>query len=171
MARKPGRMYREIRGQAYTRREYMGGVPASRIITFDLGTINGDFPVVMTLKVKESCQIRHTALEAARIAANRTLTKGTNVANYHLRIRPYPHNVLKRAQMATGAGADVSRWHEGSLRQNVGTAARVQSGDVVMTIRVNPQAFSVAKQALWKASMKLPSPCYMEIEKGAELVS
>jgi large subunit ribosomal protein L10e len=29
-------MYREIRGQAYTRREYMGGVPANRITQFDL---------------------------------------------------------------------------------------------------------------------------------------
>ena len=172
MARKPGRMYREIRGQAYTRREYMGGVPASRIITFDLGTINGDFPVVMTLKVKESCQLRHTALEAARKAATRTLTQATNVANYHPRIRPYPRNVLREHKMATGAGADrVSGGMRAAFGKNVGTAARVQSGDVVMTIRVNPQAFSVAKQALWKASMKLPSPCYMEIEKGAELVS
>jgi len=31
MSRKPGSMYREIKGQAYCRREYMGGVPASRI--------------------------------------------------------------------------------------------------------------------------------------------
>ena len=69
-------MYRQIRGQAYTRREYMGGVPASRINSFDLGTINGDFPIVMTLRVKEPCQIRHTALEAARIAVNREPNKG-----------------------------------------------------------------------------------------------
>ena len=52
MSRKPGRMYRQIRGQAYTRREYMGGVPAPRINTFDLGTINGDFPVVLNLRIK-----------------------------------------------------------------------------------------------------------------------
>jgi large subunit ribosomal protein L10e len=172
MARKPGRMYRQIRGQAYTRREYMGGVPASRIVSFDLGTINGDFPIVMTLRVKEPCQIRHTALEAARIAANRALTKGTNVANFHLKIRPYPHIVLREHKMATGAGADrVSGGMRAAFGKNVGTAARVQGDDVIMRIRVNPQAFPAAKQALWKASMKLPSPCYVEIEKGAELVS
>jgi large subunit ribosomal protein L10e len=38
MTRKPNSMYREIRGQAYCRREYMGGVPESRITQFEHGT-------------------------------------------------------------------------------------------------------------------------------------
>jgi large subunit ribosomal protein L10e len=165
-------MYRQIRGQAYTRREYMGGVPAPRIVTFDLGTINGDFPITMNLKFKEPCQVRHTSLEAARIAANRALSKGTTSASYHLKIRPYPHIVLREHKMATGAGADrVSGGMRAAFGKAVGTAARMQSGDVVMTIRVTQQAFKVAKEALWKASMKLPSPCYIDIEKGAELVA
>jgi large subunit ribosomal protein L10e len=165
-------MYRQIRGQAYTRREYMGGVPAPRINTFDLGSINGDFPVVLNLRIKEPCQVRHTSLEAARIAANRALSKGTTSASYHLKIRLYPHNVLREHKMATGAGADrVSGGMRGAFGKAVGTAARVQGGTTIMTIRVTPQAFNVAKEALWKASMKLPSPCYMEIEKGAELLS
>lgn len=172
MSRKPGRMYRQIRGQAYTRREYMGGVPAPRINTFDLGTTNGDFPIVMTLKFKEPCQVRHTSLEAARIAANRALSKGTTTASFHLKIRPYPHIVLREHKMATGAGADrVSGGMRGAFGKAVGTAARMQSGDTVMTLRVTQQAFNVAKEAMWKASMKLPSPCYITIEKGAELVS
>ncbi len=172
MSRKPGRMYRQIRGQAFTRREYMGGVPAPRINTFDLGTVNGDFPVVLNLRIKEPCQVRHTSLEAARIAANRALSKGTTSASFHLKIRIYPHNVLREHKMATGAGADrVSGGMRGAFGKAVGTAARVQSGDTIMTIRVTPQAFNVAKEAMWKASMKLPSPCYMEIEKGAELLT
>jgi large subunit ribosomal protein L10e len=40
-----------------------------------------------------------------------------------------------------------------------------------MTSRVTPEAFPAAKEALWKASMKLPSPCFMEIVKGAELLT
>lgn len=172
MARKPGRMYRQIRGQAYTRREYMGGVPGPRISTFDLGNMSGDFPIVMNLRVKEPCQIRHTSLEAARIAANRALSKGTNTASFHLKIKLYPHIVLREHKMATGAGADrVSGGMRGAFGKAVGTAARVQGGTTVMSLRVTPQAFPAAKEALWKASMKLPSPCYMEIEKGAELIS
>jgi large subunit ribosomal protein L10e len=88
MARKPGRMYRQIRGQAYCRREYMGGVPANRINTYDLGVPNGDFAVTIELKAKEPCQIRHTSLEAARISANRLLTKNAGATGYHLKIRP-----------------------------------------------------------------------------------
>jgi len=172
MSRKPGRMYRQIRGQAYTRREYMGGVPASRINTFDLGTTNGEFPIVLNLRVKEPCQVRHTSLEAARVAANRALSKGTTTTSFHLKIRVFPHIVLREHKMATGAGADrVSGGMRGAFGKAVGTAARVQSGTTIMTIRVTPQAFPAAKEALWKASMKLPSPCYMEIEKGADLLT
>jgi large subunit ribosomal protein L10e len=47
----------------------------------------------------------------------------------------------------------------------------MQSGDVVMTLRITQQAFNVGKEAMWKASMKLPSPCYLDIVKGADLVS
>ena len=33
MVRKPGKMYRNLAKKAYTRREYMGGVPGSKICT------------------------------------------------------------------------------------------------------------------------------------------
>ena len=128
--------------------------------------------MVLNLRIKEPCQVRHSSLEAARIAANRALSKGTTTASFHLKIRLYPHIVLREHKMATGAGADrVSGGMRGAFGKAVGTAARVQSGDTIMTLRVTPQAFKVAKEAMWKASMKLPSPCYMEIEKGAELLT
>ncbi len=150
----------------------MGGVPAPRITTFDIGNISGDLPIVMSLKVKEPCQIRHTSLEAARIAANRTLAKLSSPASFHIKIRIYPHCVLREHKMATGAGADrVSGGMRAAFGKAVGTAARVQSGTAIITIRVTPQAFTAAKEALWKASMKLPSPCYVDIEKGEELLA
>ena len=64
MVRKPASMYRQIKGQAYTRREYMGGVPASRVSQYEMGNLKEDFPVVLTLKVKNRVQIRHTSIEA-----------------------------------------------------------------------------------------------------------
>ncbi len=172
MARKPGRMYRQIRGQAYTRREYMGGVPAVRISGFDLGNISGEFPIELSLRIKEACQVRHTALEAARVAANRLLTKKAGPTTYHFKLRVYPHNVLREHKMATGAGADrVSGGMRAAFGKAVGTAARVSADQVIMTIRVTPQTFPVAKEALWRASMKLPAPCYMHIDKGEELLT
>ena len=91
MARKPAVMYREIKGMAFTRRKFMGGVPNSRIQQFDMGNLKEEFPVVLSLKVTNRVQIRHTALEAGRIAANRVLSKEAGVANYHMKVRVYPH--------------------------------------------------------------------------------
>ena len=171
MARKPAVMYRQVKGQAYTRRKYMGGVPNSRINQFDMGSSNSDFPIEIVLKVKEAKQIRHTALEAARIAANRVMSKQVGTANYHIKVRPYPHIVLRENKLATGAGADrVSSGMRSSFGKNVGVAARVKPDQTVMVIRTSKQFFGQAKDALWRASMKLPSPCYMEIVKGDELV-
>jgi len=79
--------------------------------------------------------------------------------------------VLRENKLATGAGADrVSSGMRGAFGKNVGTAARVHAGQVVLTIRVPVANFNSAKEALWKASLKLPTPCFIEVEKGAELV-
>ncbi len=163
-------MYREIKGQAYTRREYMGGVPPPRIVQFDLGDPNADFPIEVTLRVEEACQIGHTSLEAARVAANRLLNKRVGQMNYHLKVRVYPHHVLRENKLATGAGADrVSSGMRAAFGKAVGTAARVQADQAIITVRTNPNHFQMAKEALWRSSMKLASPCYLDIEKGEEL--
>ncbi|MFW3145434.1 MAG: 50S ribosomal protein L16 [Thermoplasmatota archaeon] len=159
MARKPNRMYRQIRGQAFTRKEYTGGIPAPRINQFVMGNRTGEFALTYHLIVKESCQIRHTALEAARIAANKFISKKAGSQNYKLIVRVYPHQILRENKQATGAGADrVSQGMRKSFGKNVGTAARVQSGQEVMTIHVPSNMELQAKIALQKASQKLPSP-------------
>ncbi len=169
MVRKPASMYRRITGQAYTRREYMGGVPASRLSQFDMGNTSGEFPVVLTLKVENRVQIRHTALEAGRIAANKMLSGQAGSANYHLRVRAYPHCVLRENKLATGAGADrVSSGMRNAFGKNVGTAARLERNQAILTVRVTPEKANVAKTALWKASMKFPTPCYVVVEEGQE---
>jgi large subunit ribosomal protein L10e len=165
-------MYTIIRGQAYTRREYMGGVPASRITQFDLGNAKGDFPLIVTLKGEEGCQIRHNALEAARIAAVRHLNKKVGAINYHMKIRVYPNNVLRENKQATGAGADrVSDGMRKAFGKAVSTAARVGPGQRLISVRTSKAHFIAAKEALRRASMKLPTPCRIVVEKGEELVS
>jgi len=166
MSRKPGSMYREIKGQAYCRREYMGGVPASRITQFEHGQ-KGDYPVRMTLHVVEQCQIRHIALEAARISANRFLAKKIPQNSYHLKIRVYPHNVIRENKIATGAGADrISEGMRQAFGKPIGTAARVGADQQIMTLETTQAHFVTAKLALKRAAVKLPSPCYIEIERG-----
>jgi large subunit ribosomal protein L10e len=172
MVRKPASMYRRITGQAYTRREYMGGVPASRVSQYDMGNLQADFPVVLTLKVKNRVQVRHTSLEAGRIAANRYLSSAAGTQNYHLTVRAYPHMVLRENKLATGAGADrVSSGMRRAFGKTVGTAARLERNQAILTVKTTADKVTVAKEALWKASMKYPSPCYVVVEKGQELIN
>lgn len=157
-------MYREIKGQAYTRREYMGGVPASRITQFDQGDPNGDFDLSMSLVAREACQVRHIALEAARISANRYIQKKCGKF-YHLKIRVYPHHVLRENKVAVGAGADrISDGMRGAFGTAVGTAARVRPGQRLITIRTTKANEAHAKEALRKAGIKLPTPCRIVVD-------
>ena len=167
MVRKPGKMYTQTKGKAYCRREYMGGVPTSRITQFEHGK-KADYPVRMTLHVTEQCQIRHIALEAARISANRYLAKKIGLTGYHLKIRVYPHNVLRENKIATGAGADrISDGMRHAFGKPIGTAARVGADQKVMTLETTQAHFATAKMALKRAAIKLPSPCYIEVERGS----
>ncbi|MGQ0534916.1 MAG: 50S ribosomal protein L16 [Methanobacteriota archaeon] len=172
MSRKPGRMYRKITQMAYTRREYMGGVPAPRITQFDIGDKNAKFPVTVHLIAEEPCQVRHTALESARVAANRILLKHCGALGYHMKVRVYPHHVLRENKQASGAGADrVSDGMRRAFGRAVGTAARVGPGTVLITLSSTPDKFPYLKDACRRANMKLPTPTHMEIVKGAELVA
>ena len=171
MTRKPARMIRYIKSQATTRREYMGGVPASRLTQFVSGNKTTKFPVQLSLTANEKCQLRHNSLESARIAANKTLEKYIGPANYCLHIRVYPHIVIRENKQATGAGADrVSQGMRRAYGKPVGTAARVKINQILMTLDTTEQFFTPAKEALRKASMKLTTSCTINIVKGAELL-
>jgi large subunit ribosomal protein L10e len=164
MARKPGSMYRYVRGQLSTRKEYMGGIPNLRITQFVLGNRKSDFPVKLSLIANEECQVRHNALEAARITANRTMDKKAGSSNYRLVVRSYPHVVLRENKQATGAGADrVSQGMRAAYGKIVSVAAKLKRNQIVMTIETTEQNIDFAKSALRKAGMKIPSPCKIEI--------
>jgi large subunit ribosomal protein L10e len=166
MVRKPAVMYRNLDKKAYTRREYMGGVPGSRIVQFDMGNTKQEFPVEISLAVDEGCQIRHTALEAARQNINRRLMKEVGRANFHLKLRTFPHHVLRENKQATGAGADrVSQGMRQAFGKAVGTAARVEPKQKIFTVYTTEQYLDKAKDALKHGGYKLPSPSRVVIEK------
>ena len=172
MGLKPGRAYTRVSGPAYVRREYMGGVPGSKITIFDMGNPRRDFPVSLSLVTKEAVQIRHNALEAARVFANRYLVKNVGRNNFYLKIRVYPHHVLRENKIASGAGADrVSSGMRHAFGKAIGTAARVKAGQRVMSVWVEEQNFELAKKALKRASYKISSPTRIVVDKGAELVA
>ena len=92
--------------RAYTRRDYIRKTPNSRIVQYDMGNLTDEFPVSVSLAVKKPAQIRHNSLEAARIASNRLMQRKAGRLGYHLKLRTYPHQIVRENPMATGAGAD-----------------------------------------------------------------
>ncbi len=171
MAKNPARMYRKIMQHAYTRREFMGGVPGNRILQYQAGKVNGDFPITLDLIPEERGQIRHTALEAMRITAVRALDTAVGRENYHLIVRVYPHHVLRQNKQASGAGADrVSMGMRLAFGKAIGTAARVEAGQAILTVRVTAKGFVAGKEAMRKAYNKVASPCHIDV-KGLELVT
>jgi large subunit ribosomal protein L10e len=131
-----------------------------------MGNVSGDFAVELSLVGLERCQIRHQALEAARVASNRDMTKTAGRQNYHLRMRVKPYHYLRENKMISGAGAD--RVQDGMRKawgKVIGIAARVRHGQPLITIRVNARHVSQAMSALKKAAPKMPTPCKIVFDK------
>ena len=157
--------YRTPKGRPYTRKEFVKGFPPPKITKFTMGDTKAKFEYEAKLIAQEKAQIRHNALEAARVASNRILMdKLSN--NYRLHVHPYPHIILRENKMIFGAHAD--RLQDGMRRsfgKPIGTAAHVEPNQTIITVNVNTDAVETAKEALRLGSAKLPIPCRITIEK------
>ncbi len=163
MGLRPAKCYSQTRGKPYTRKDYMRGIPGSKITIFDMGE-QKNYSHKVHLVADENCRIRHNALESARIITNKYLTNKIGRANYYFKVRVYPHHVIRENKMATGAGAD--RFQQGMRKafgKPVGTAAIVREGQKVFTVNVNKQNIDKVKKALNRAKMKFPMPCTIEM--------
>ena len=160
-----GRNYRSARGQPYTRMKYIHGSPATKVSKFNMGDLTVQFPRRVHLLSMEKVQIRHNALESARVAANKVLFDKYGETGYRLQLRPFPHIILRENKMIATAGAD--RLQEGMRRafgKPTGRAARVMDGQPIFTIYVNVDGVETAKKAFDTASTKLPMRTRISIE-------
>lgn len=156
MPLRPGRCYRHFSGPPYTRKEYVQGIPPPKISVFEMGDKKGIFNIVLKLIAKEKGQIRHNALEAARVASNKIMEENAG-KNYYLKVAVYPHHILRENRMMAFAGAD--RLQDGmrlSFGKPIGTAARVKEGQEIIIIKVNEENLNYAKKALKVAASKIP---------------
>ena len=152
-----GACYRKGVGQPYANTRHIKGKPQIKIAKFNCGNKKGKFDYCVQLLINEKIQIRHMAIEATMLAANKTLEKTTGETGYSSQLRIYPHIRLRENKMIAAAGAD--RLSDG-MRRAFGKAnslaARVKQGQVIMEMNVKEEHLDAAKSALKKACVKLP---------------
>ena len=157
---RPARCYRKIQrpytrqSQKKPRKGYVKGVPKPKIAQYEMGT-KGEYGRRIFLVPENTLQIRHNALESARMSAIKHMEK--NCKEFFFKLRVYPFHVIRENPLATGAGAD--RFQQGmrqSFGKPLGMVAQVKEGQKIFEIRVNDSDVGIAKIALKRASQKLP---------------
>jgi large subunit ribosomal protein L10e len=157
---RPARCYRKIQrpytrqSQKKPRKGYVKGVPKPKIAQYEMG-FKGDYSRRVFLIPDNTLQIRHNALEAARMSAIKYLEK--NCKEFFFKLRVYPFHVIRENPLATGAGAD--RFQQGmrqSFGKPIGMVAQVKKGQKLFEVQVNDASIGIAKTALKRASQKLP---------------
>ncbi len=136
-----------------------GGFPSLKISKFDMGNANREYDTVMLLNSERAMNIRHNALESARMSCNRVLEKALP-NRYHLRVKVYPFHILRENPLAAGAGADrMSQGMQKAFGKIVGAAARLKDGQTVMELRIEKANVKLGREALERATKKLPCAC------------
>jgi len=131
-----------------------------------MGDMKSHFEYKFSLVAQSPVQIRHNALEAARVSANKVLFDALGETGYRIELRVYPHIILRENRMIATAGAD--RLQEGMRRsfgKPSGRAARIKTGQSILDIHVNGNALDHAKAALRVGSTKLPVACVITQER------
>ena len=157
------------RKSKYRSKAFIKSVPANKIVKYEMGDLRNSFPNVLELKSNLDIQLRHNSIEAARKSANRLLETRLGKIGYKLKIRLYPHHVLRNNPLASGAGADrMSTGMKMSFGKAVGIAARVRKGQTIFEVHCNDKDIALAKTALTRARHKFPCGGYIEAKKVAQ---
>jgi len=144
---------------AYTSKYYAPGAPNPKIARFTTGKFSQDYDYKVQLVSLGRLQIRHNALEAARVAASKKLAL-VGEEGFYLVVRTYPHIICRENKMIATAGAD--RLQEGMRKafgKPIGLAARVYIGTTILELSVKAENLEKAKAAMKAATNKLPARC------------
>merc|ERR1739845_153715 len=131
MGRRPARCYRYCKNKPYPKSRFCRGVPDPKIRIFDLGkkkTGVDEVPKCVNLVSDEYEQLSAEALEAARICANKYMTKIAGKDAFHIRVRVHPFHIVRINKMLSCAGADrLQTGMRGAYGKPQGTVARGNS--------------------------------------------
>lgn len=148
------------RHSKYRELNYVRNRPHSRIVIFDSGDPKKPYNAELSLVSKEALQIRSNSLESTRMTCNRNLEKNCGQNNYHMKMRVFPHHILRENPLASGAGADrLSTGMAHSFGKSIGVAAQVKEGQRVITVRCFKENLPGVRAALKSCAYKLPCQC------------
>merc|ERR1712061_800006 len=160
MGRRPAKCYRYCKNKPYPKSRFNRGVPDPKIRIYDAGRKKipvDDFPFAAHMVSMEKEQISSESLEAARVACNKYMVKNAGKDAFHLRIRVHPWHVLRSNKMLSCAGADrLQTGMRGAFGKTYGTVARVEIGQILMSVRSRDQHEACVFEALRRAKYKFP---------------
>jgi len=169
---RKGSAYNQVLKRPYTRKSkyraksFIRANPHSKIVRFEMGNVQRKFDTRLTLIVTKELQIRHNALESARMSGNKVLEGTLGKSEYHMQVRKYPHHMLRENVLASGAGADrMSTGMAGSYGKVIGLAAQCHKNDPIFVVEIDRKNISTAKEALIRCKNKLPCTCQIIEER------
>jgi len=158
MGRRPARCYRYCKNKPYPKSRFCRGVPDSKIRIFDLGRKRAnvdEFPLCVHLISDEYQQLSSESLEAARICANKYISKVCGKDSFHLRVRVHPFHVIRINKMLSCAGADrLQTGMRGAFGKPYGTVARVNIGQILFSCRTKEANQGAVVEALRRCKYK-----------------
>ena len=105
----------------------------------------------------EKEQITSEALEAARIACNKYMQTNVGRDLFHMRIRIHPWHTIRINKMLSCAGADrLQQGMRGAFGKPLLKAARVDIGQILISVRCGLEHVAHAKEALRRSKFKFP---------------
>jgi large subunit ribosomal protein L10e len=159
-------MSKPKKGMSYTRLEYIHRVPLSRITRFTHGNDAAEYDYKVSLIASHNTMISSNALEAIRITTNKNLTRLLGENTYGLKIISYPHEIIREHKFMSFAGADrLSQGMGHAFGRPTKRAAKVSTGQKIITVSVNKDGIDAAKTALKRSSKKLPVKYKISIEQ------
>lgn len=148
----------------FKKKNYVRTRPNITLVKYDMGELNKTFPIQLELLSKDQLQIRHNALESARMTANRAMERTIGKTGWKMKLNVYPHHILRENPLASGAGADrMSTGMKKSFGKSIGTAAQIRKKQRIFTIQTTKINIPTARLALERASKKIPCSVLIKV--------
>jgi len=160
--------YSKRYARPYTRKSkksiksYIKMVPNSKVTKYRMGDVRGflksEFPIVIEVLSKETCQIRDASIEAARQYLNRFMELKMG-KEFYLEVKSYPHHIQRENKMLQGAGADrMQTGMSHSFGVSGGRAAFIKPNQTLFIVGLKNKKHETEARKLI-SSIKARLPC------------